>query len=153
MSNEVGKLDDGHRVSGEEREKVRAARQEQREKHKEQLDKAREEQIQRNEEKMARDARLRPTPTPDELNAAHAGLNVDHKEPDGSPEQDIHVSPNDVVARAVHGQNDDPNRYRSASPDGRDANYRTREARPAAHAPAAPAQPAKVEEKKAEDKK
>lgn len=41
----------------------------------------------RNLEKMEADAKLRPTPTPEEIQQAVAGHIVDHKESDGAPLQ------------------------------------------------------------------
>ncbi len=52
--------------------------------------KDRADQAKSNEEVMAREAKYRPTPSIDEIQAAMAGVNVDQKVPDGSPEQNIH---------------------------------------------------------------
>jgi hypothetical protein len=46
--------------------------------------------IKSNIDKMAADAKLRPTPTVEEVQMAMAGYNKDVKEPDGSPEQNPH---------------------------------------------------------------
>lgn len=141
MANEPVVRNESHVVSAEEREKVRAARREEHEKRKEQLDRDRDEMIQRNEEKIARESKYKPTPTPDELNAARAGVNVDHKEHDGSPYQDIHASPADV-ARGVDQR--DERQRRSAEAEGRAAGYKTRDTQ--AHQPV-------VDNKKAEENK
>jgi hypothetical protein len=47
----------------------------------------REAMIKMNTEKMEADAKLRPTPTPEEIASARAGNNVDVKESDGAPLQ------------------------------------------------------------------
>lgn len=52
--------------------------------------KAREDQAKANEEVMAKQAGYRPTPTVEEVQKALRGEGVDEKEPDGSPEQNVH---------------------------------------------------------------
>lgn len=52
--------------------------------------KARDDQVKANEEVMARQSGYRPTPTVEEVQRALRGENVDDKEPDGSPEQNVH---------------------------------------------------------------
>lgn len=52
--------------------------------------KAREDQAKANEEVMAKQANYRPTPSVEEVQRALRGEGVDDKEPDGSPEQNVH---------------------------------------------------------------
>lgn len=52
--------------------------------------KFREEQAKMNEEVMAKQAKSRPTPTVEEIQIALEGGGIDDKEPDGSPEQNVH---------------------------------------------------------------
>jgi hypothetical protein len=61
------------------------------------MKKAREDQIKANNEKMAADAKLRPTPTPEEIMMAMSGHNADQKEPSGAPEQ----NPNHPIMNAA----------------------------------------------------
>lgn len=86
-------------------------------------DKARAEHIENNEAKMAYDAKQRPTPTPDELQAALAGNNVMEKESSGAAS----VGPHDPPHMHL-----DPHkrtkRERVASAEGHDAPYKTRAA-------------------------
>ena len=59
-------------------------------KNQEEFDKMRADQAKMNEEVMAKQAKYRPTPTIEEVQKALIGEHVDEKEPDGSPEQNIH---------------------------------------------------------------
>lgn len=89
-----------------------AARKETQDKAHERIRNERADMLKNNEQKMVADAKLKPTPTPDEIAAALAGKSVDEKEPDGSPPQDSRVHP------------------RAASAEGNDAPYRTRQLSP-----------------------
>lgn len=71
-------------------EQRRQARENDRKQNEQDIKKSRDEQAKMNLEKMERDAKLRPTPTIEELQQAMAGHNIDKKAPDGSPEQNIH---------------------------------------------------------------
>lgn len=65
----------------------REAREKARQASEEQFAKDRAEMEKRNLEKMEADAKLRPTPTPEEIHMAMAGHNKAIKEPDGAPLQ------------------------------------------------------------------
>lgn len=87
------------------------------------LKKARAEQIKNNEAKMAYDAKQRPTPSPDEMLAAHAGKNVMEKESSGAVSQD----PNDPPHMRLDPHlRKNGNVKRAASAEGHDAAYQTR---------------------------
>jgi hypothetical protein len=86
--------------------------------------KARADMIKNNDARIAYDARQRPTPTPEELLAAHSGKNVDVKEPSGAVPQD----PTDPEHMRLdpHLRKEGTKRERVASAEGHDASYQTR---------------------------
>jgi hypothetical protein len=61
-----------------------------RKKNQEEFDKMRADQAKMNAEVMAKQDACRPTPTVEEVQKALIGEHVDEKEPDGSPEQNVH---------------------------------------------------------------
>src|SRR4051812_38698938 len=71
-------------------EQRRQARENDRKQNEQDIKKARDQQAKLNNEKMERDAKLRPTPTVEEVQQAMAGHHIDNKAPDGSPEQNVH---------------------------------------------------------------
>ena len=75
-----------------------------------------------NEETMARQAKYRPTPTVEEVQRALGGENVDDKEPDGSPEQNVHHRTTPVSRQIEVGR-----KTSEAKPSGVDkSGYQTR---------------------------
>ncbi len=80
-------LDTIAKQSAESNKVAREAREQSRKDAEEQFKKDRADMEKRNLAKMEADAKLRPTPTPEEIHQALAGHNVAVKEPDGSPLQ------------------------------------------------------------------
>lgn len=92
----------------------------------EELQNDRAEMIKNNEAKMAFDAKQRPTPTPDELLAAHAGKNPLEKEPSGAVPQDPR-DPRSHLDPHLRKDESRTKRERMAGAEGHDASYSTRE--------------------------
>jgi hypothetical protein len=91
----------------------------------EETKKARDEQTRFNLEKMEKDAKLRPTPTPEEINLAKSGVLVDPKEPDGSPEQNPFHQLASPSAQIEVGR-----KISEARPVGSEGKYATRSSNP-----------------------
>lgn len=113
---------DQNQKAHEDAERRRQEREDEHKKRKENLDQERKAQVKVAEERNAQLSKLRPTPTPDELNAARAGKNPDFKEPDGSPLQDTDL-PAHQAAKGIPGTED-----RQATAEGNDVSrYKTRD--------------------------
>lgn len=105
-------------------ERRRRDREELTKRENEDIVRTREEQQKFNVEKMERDAKLRPTPTVEEVQRAMRGHSVDNKEPDGSPEQNPHHPVAPAAAQIEVGR-----KVSEARPAGEQGTYNTRAAR------------------------